>query len=141
MSRAALVRVGALLTVGGLAAAVALAVLLIVFANADAGQPISTELSPARIFWMSLAFCLFTLPIGWVVGFPTYWLARRFNLLRGWVGGLAGGAVGVAAPYAFRLVRAQVQLDWPAMLWLGLGGVLAGWTVALLARARALRHD
>jgi hypothetical protein len=136
------VRVGALLTVAGLAAAVALALLLIVFANVDAGQPMSTDLSPARVFWMSLAFCLFTLPVGCFVGFPMYWLARRFNLLRAWVGGLAGGAVGVATPYAFRLVGAEVQLGWPAILWFGLGGVLAGSIFALLARTiPALRHD
>jgi hypothetical protein len=135
-------RVGALLTVAGLAAAAALAILLTVLANLDAGQPASTDLRPAQIFWMSLAFCLFTLPIGGFVGVPLYWLARRFDLLRAWVGGLAGGAVGVATPYAFRLVGAEVRLGWPAILWLGLSGVLAGWIVVLLASAiPALRQE
>ena len=78
-------RVGGVLTLGGFCGAVALAVLLMVFANVESAQPIFTDISLGRISWSSLLFCFFTLPISWFFGAPVYWLLRRFNLLRVWV--------------------------------------------------------
>ena len=75
-------RVGIVLTVGAFVGAIALSLLLLALVNLDARRPLLTEFGLQRIFVMSFGFCLFTLPIAWVLGFPIYFLFRRFHLLR-----------------------------------------------------------
>src|SRR5438270_11599795 len=89
-------RVGAALTLGAFAGAAELAFLLTVFANIDSHLPIYNDVSFVRIFWMSAAFCLFTIPVSWLLGLPLYLLMKRLNLIRVWVCSLLGCIAGVA---------------------------------------------
>src|SRR5256885_15501591 len=120
-------RVGAALTLGAFAGAAELAFLLSVVANVDSHLPIFNDVSFVGIFWMSVAFCLFTVPLSWVFGLPLYWLMRRFNLIRVWVCSVLGGIVGVAGFYSACLVpNAQCTVEWIPAIWLGLSGAAAG---------------
>jgi ABC-type spermidine/putrescine transport system permease subunit II len=125
-------RVGLALALGAFAGAADLAVLLIVLANLDSGQPVFNEISLLRIFWNSVAFCFFTVPVSWVFGFPLYCLMRRVNLLKVWVCSLLGSIVAV-------LPLVPWNVDWIALLWLGLSGA-AGGTVVLLLRPTSVNH-
>jgi hypothetical protein len=126
------VRVGIVLTFGSFVGAIALSVLLLVLVNMNAGQPLLTEFGLQRIFFMSLGFCLLTLPIAWVLGFPIYFLFRRFHLLRVSVCAAAGAAIGIIAPYRFLLFT--LELTWQVILWFALSGAAAGATMGYLLR-------
>jgi hypothetical protein len=129
-------RVVAALTLGALAGAAELAFLLNAFANVDSHLPIFNDVSLAGLFWMSVAFCLFTVPLSWVFGIPLYLLMKRFHLIRVWVCSVLGGIVGVAGFYSVCLVpNAQCTVEWIPVLWLGLSGAAAGTVVGLLLRS------
>jgi hypothetical protein len=132
LSRSEGLRVGTALTLGAYAGAVGLAVLLIVVANVDSARPIFTDISSAAIFWPSLLFFLFTLPISWLFGIPVYCLLRRFNLLRVWVCSVLGGIIGVAVACGFHLFTRPVE--WLPILWFVLSGAAAGTIIGLLLR-------
>jgi hypothetical protein len=125
-------RVGVVLTLGAYAGAAALAVSLIVLANVDSGRPIFSDISLGGIFWPSLLFFLFTLPISWLFGAPLYWLLRHFNLLRVWVCSVLGGIIGMLVACAFRLFAHPVE--WLPILWFVLSGAAAGTAAGLLLR-------
>ncbi len=127
-------RVAAVLTLGGSAGAIALAFLLVLLANMDSSRPLLTDVSLPRMFWSSIALCLFTVPITWTFGGPLYLLFRRFHLLRVWICALVGGALGVAIPYSFRLLGFGVSLPWKAILWFVLSGAAGGAVMGLLLR-------
>lgn len=127
-------RVGGVLTLGGFCGAVALAVLLTIFANVESAQPLFTDISLGRISWSSLLFCFFTLPISWFFGAPVYWLLRRFNLLRVWVCAVLGGIIGVVSAYGILLLSFVPTVQGVAILWFGLSGAAAGSIVGLLLR-------
>jgi hypothetical protein len=129
------VRVGLVLTIGGVVTAVALAALLVVFGNLDAGQPVTTDLSMTRVFWMSVLFAFFTVPLSWGLGLPTYHLLRRFGLLRVWVCLATGALLGIAGGYGLFVSRSMLP-DAVGMLWFGLAGAAGGGVVAVLSRAR-----
>jgi hypothetical protein len=134
-----ILRVAMVLTLGGFVAAIALAVLLLMLANSDSGRPLFTDVSLHRVFWSSLAFCLFTLPIAWSCGIPIYLLFRHLHLLRVWICEVTGAVVGIAIPYGFRLFGFTVSLPWQAILWFGLSGAAAGAVMgALLRREQTL---
>jgi len=127
-------RVATVLTLGALVGAIALSVLLIVFANLDAGRPLLTDVSLSRVFWQSLAFCLFTIPIAWLVGPPLYVLFRRLGLLRVWSCALTGGAIVLAVPYGFSFFGFGVSLSLWGILWFLGSGTIAGALVGLVLR-------
>jgi hypothetical protein len=135
-------RVVSVFTLGGFCGAVALAILVNVFANLDSGQHAFTDLTPLRIFWNSAAFCFFTLPAAWALGLPLYFLFRQVNLVRVWVAGVAGALVGLAIPYGFVLLAAAVSvqrpavLPWQITLWFGLSGAAPGTLIGFLLRGR-----
>ncbi len=124
--------VGVVLTIGAYVGAVALAASLIVLANVDSGRPIFSDISLDGIFWPSLLFFLFTLPISWLFGAPLYWLLRRFNLLRVWVCSVLGGIIGMLIACAFRLVAPPIE--WLPILWFVVSGAAAGTGAGLLLR-------
>ncbi len=124
--------VGVVLTIGAYVGAVALAASLIVLANVDSGRPIFSDISLGGIFWPSLLFFLFTLPISWLFGAPLYWLLRRFNLLRVWVCSVLGGIIGMLIACAFRLVAPPIE--WLPILWFVVSGAAAGTGAGLLLR-------
>lgn len=124
--------VGVVLTLGAYAGAVALAVLVIVLANVDSGRPIFRDISLGGIFWPSLLFFLFTLPISLLFGLPLYWLLRRFNLLRVGVCSVLGGIIGMFVACAFRLFVPPVE--WLPILWFVLSGAVAGTGAGLFLR-------
>src|SRR5258706_3227599 len=129
-------RVGAALTLGAVAGAAELAFLLTLFTNIDSHSHIFTDVSCVRSFWMSVAFCLLTIPVSWVLGLPLYLLMKRFNLIRVWVCSLLGCGAGVAGFYSACLVTdAQCTVEWIPVLWLGLSGAAAGTVVGLLLRS------
>ena len=133
------VRVGAALTLGAFAGAAELAFLLTVFANIDSHVPIFNDVSFVRIFWMSVAFCLFTIPVSWLLGLPLYLLMKRFNLIRVWACSLLGCIAGVAGCYSVCLVPgAQCTMEWIPVLWLGVSGAAAGTLVGLLLRSPSI---
>jgi hypothetical protein len=125
-------RVAIVLMLGALVGALALAVLLLVLANADAWRPLLTDFSLQRIVFMSLAFCLFTFPIALVLGLPIYLLIRRFRLLRVSVCAATGAVIGIIAPYRFRL--STLDLSWQAILWFAVSGAVAGGVMGYLLR-------
>ncbi len=127
-------RVALVLTLGGAAGAIGLGFLLVLLANIDSSRPLLTDMSLPRMFWMSVAFCLFTVPIAWSFGGPLYLLFRRFHLLRVWICALVGGALGVATPYSFRLLGFGVSLPWRAILWFVLSSAAAGAAMGLLLK-------
>lgn len=127
-------RVAAVLTAGALVAALALSVLLLVFANMDSGRPVLADVSLSRTFWQTLAFCLFTVPIAWLAGAPLYVLFRRLGLLRVWICALTGGALALAVPYAFRFIGFGVSLSSWGILWFLASGTIAGALVGLVLR-------
>jgi hypothetical protein len=127
-------RVATALTFGAVVGAIDLAVLLVVLVNLDSGRPLFTDASLQGLAWMSLAFCLFTLPIAWSFGVPVYLLFRRFHLLRVWVCAVTGAMVGIAVPYSCRLMGATVSLEWHAILWFGVSGAAAGAVMGALLR-------
>src|ERR1700756_5676339 len=110
-------RVGSALALGAFISAAVLAALLIVLANLDSGQPWATDLSVLRIFMMSLAFCLFTVPLTFCFGVPLYLLFRHFHLLRIWICAVTGCIIALSFPYGFRLLGASVSLPWRVILW------------------------
>ena len=129
-------RVGAALTLGAFAGAAELAFLLTVFANIDSHLPVFKDVSLVGISWMSVAFCIFTIPVSWVLGLPLYLVMKRFNLVRVWVCSLFGCIAGVAGFYSVCLVPdAHCTVEWIAVLWLGLSGAAAGTVVGLLLRS------
>jgi ABC-type sugar transport system permease subunit len=129
-------RVVAAFTLGAFAGAAELAFLLTAFANLDSHLPIFNDVSFVRIFWMSVAFCLFTIPVSWVLGLPLYLLMKRFDLIRVWVCSLLGCIAGVAGFYSVCLVPdAQCTMEWIPVVWLGLSGAAAGAVVGLLLRS------
>jgi hypothetical protein len=135
-------RVAGALTAGGLGGAVVMAILVNIFANLDAGQHAFTDVTPLVIFWNSVAFCLFTLPAAWFLGLPLYFVLRQLNLVRVWVGTVAGVVVGLAIPHAFGLLAAAISfqrpavMPWQAALWFGLSGAAPGALVGFLLRGR-----
>lgn len=133
-----ILRVTIALTLGALVSAVALSVLLLVLANLDSGQPIATDVSPQRVFWSSIAFCLFTIPTVFACGAPLYLLYRRFRLLRVWICALTGGAIAISFPYAFRLLGFGVSLPWRAIFWFGVSGAVGGALMGALVRQPAV---
>lgn len=64
---------------------------------------------------MSLAFCLFTIPITLSVGVPLYLLFRHLQLLRVWICAVTGGVIALSFPYGFRLLGFGVSLPWQAI--------------------------
>jgi hypothetical protein len=131
-------RVTIALTLGALLSAVALSVLLIVLTNMNSGQSLATDVSPQRVFWSSIAFCLFTIPIVFAFGAPLYLLYRRLHLLRVWICALTGGVIAISFPYAFRLLGADVSLPWRAILWFGVSGAVGGALMGALVRHQAI---
>jgi hypothetical protein len=119
-------RVATVLALGAFISALAMAVLLLLLANMDSGRPIFTDVSLRRIFWSSIAFCLFTGPIVFSFGVPLYLLYRRLQLLRVWICALTGGVIAIGFPYAFRLLGFGVSLPWSAILWFGVSGAAGG---------------
>jgi hypothetical protein len=129
-------RVGLALFAGGVIAALAMAVLLTVFANIDAHQPVMTDLTLGHLVGMSVFFCFFTVPIAVVLGAPLYVLLRHFDLLRVSVCSALGAVVGVLAPYAFHLESA----DWIGRAWFALSGAAAGALMGVLLRSAVRRQ-
>jgi len=131
-----LLRVGSALVLGAFASAAALAALLIVLANLDSGQPLATDLSALRIFMMSLAFCLFTVPITFSVGVPLYLLFRHFDLLRVWICTITGSVAALSFPYGFRLLGFGVSLPWQAIFWFAMSGAAGGALMGAIVRRK-----
>jgi hypothetical protein len=129
-------RVGLALLTGGVIAALAMSVLLAVFANIDAHQPLMTDLTLSHLVGMTVFFCFFTVPIAVVVGAPLYVLLRRSGLLRVSGCSAVGGVVGLVVPYAFRLGGD----GWMAMVWFGLSGAAAGAMMGVLLRGAVKRQ-
>jgi hypothetical protein len=122
-------RLGLALFAGGLIAALAMAVLLGVFANIDAHQPVTTDLDLHHVAGMSVFFSFFTVPVAVVLGVPSYWLLRRLDLLRVWVCSALGAAAGVLVPYTFHLTA-----DVMGLVWFSLSGAAAGAVMGMLLR-------
>lgn len=129
-------RVASVLGLGAFTSAVALAVLLGLLANLDSGQPWATDLSVLRIFMMSQAFCLFTVPLTFSFGMPLYLLFRHFHLLRVWICAITGGVIALSFPYGFRVLGAGVSLPWRVILWIAVSGAAGGAVMGALVRPR-----
>jgi hypothetical protein len=127
-------RVATALMLGAFAGALNLAFLLQIMANLDAGQPWLTDISLRRMFWMSLAFCLFTVPIAFSFGAPLYLLFRRLHWLRVWICAVTGALIAIAYPYSLHLFGFGVSLPWQAVLWFVLSGATAGALAGFLLR-------
>jgi hypothetical protein len=134
-------RVASALALGVFASAVALAVLLILLANLDSGLPLATDLSVLRIFMMSVAFCLFTVPITFSVGVPLYLLFRHFDLLHVWICTITGGVIALGFPYGFRLLGFGVSLPWQAIFWFAMSGAAGGAVMGALVRPRKANFE
>jgi hypothetical protein len=134
-------RVTMALTLGAFLSALALSVLLLVLTNMDSGHPMATDVSPQRVFWSGIAFCLFTIPIVFAFGAPLYLLYRRFHLLRVWICALTGGAIAISFPYAFRLLGFGASLPWRAILWFGVSGAVGGALIGALVRRPAVARS
>jgi len=122
-------RVFLALFAGGLIAALAMAVLLAVFANIDAHVPVTTDLDLSHIVGMSVFFCFFTVPVAVILGVPFYWFLRRFGLLRVSVCSVLGASAGMLIPYVFHIEAALI-----GMVWFGLSGAAAGAMMGMLLR-------
>lgn len=114
---------------GGLIAALAMALLLAVFANIDAHEPVTTDLDLSHVVGMSVFFCFFTVPAAVILGLPFYWFLRRFGLLNVPVCSVLGAAAGMLIPYVFHLKPALI-----GMVWFVLSGAAAGATMGMVLR-------
>ena len=120
------------------AGAALLAVLLIVLANLDTGQPMFHDASFVGSFWMTVAFCFFTFPVALCVGFPLVLVLIHFNLMRLWVCISLGSVAGVFGFYGLVLLPGvKFAADWRTVLWLALSGAAAGTVFWLSVRIAA----